>query len=214
MMFDKSVSALADNRNAVADYARNRGIDFEHAQTTMRAFASGMYLPTYEEMKAMANLPAFEKEWLQAVHSYNLLELERQGVDFSQVASRDTVQKWISGRASISKSKQQLIADVLGIDINFVPFGRRFVYEGQQGPVIRVDLRRNVLAIPGELYRFAQMLPDQYIFTFATVDALVDFQTKLLSCGAQFYAAGPLSEMTLPGNKTENARFFVPFWKQ
>lgn len=146
MMFYKSVGAMASNRSIVDSYAAQMGWSVERATATLNAYGTGLYLPPYEEVKALSTLEDFEIEWRSALYAYHILELQRQGVDLNAVCKPETRAKWVRGASLVSAKFKRKFLDVLGVDIDHVPEARRYTHVGDNaGKTITVDTRRNLL---------------------------------------------------------------------
>ncbi|AFH14841.1 hypothetical protein LU11_gp310 [Pseudomonas phage Lu11] len=203
MMFNVSVSALAENRNVVEGYARALNVDYVHAQSAMRAFASGLYFPTYEQMRAISRSDSFLKEWRNALYSYHVLELERlHGAKIYEIAKPETFRAWVLGRAGISTQKLKAIKETFGVDMDEVPVSRRFVYVAKPGPVLTLDMRRTALEIDGDVYRFHEFAPGACVYLATSQEALDALRNRLLACGVQLIDEGRLHRLDLTGTLT------------
>ena len=179
MMFYKSIGAMASNRSIVESYANKMGWSVDQATAALNAYGSGLYLPTYEEVKAIANLPDFENEWRLALYAAHVVELQRLGHDLGQLAKAETVALWARGRRLLKPVTARRIRDLFGVDVDQVPPVRVFAYVENDRPKVWFDQRRNKLFAPGYVWTLQQVHDTMFVVKADNKKELLELDAAL-----------------------------------
>lgn len=201
MMFYSSIGAMARNRLIVDSLAGAMGWSAVQAEATLNAYATGLFLPTQAEVKAISNLKSFQDEWRLALYAFHILELLQKGVDLSPIASQDTVGKWVRGTSVISQKKRGEILQTFGVDLDHVPESRRFAYAESQAPAVSLDMRRNLLKLSATTYFLAQVSDNAYVVRFENKTDTEYFHQDVVAHGLSIVDSGDFFRAVIPASE-------------
>lgn len=163
MMFYHSVSAMANNRSIIESFAAKMGWPVQQASAALTAYSTGLYLPTFDEVKALSDLPDFETEWKLALYAFHILELQRAGADLQVVAGAETVSKWARGKRLLKPISRRRIKELFGVDVDNVPEERRFFYTHVEHAKVWFDPRRSLLHAPNYAWSLQPVHTDMFV---------------------------------------------------
>lgn len=201
MMFYSSIGAMSRNRLIVDSLAAAMGWSAVQAEATLNAYATGLFLPTQAEVKAISNLKSFHDEWRLALYAFHVLELLQKGVDLSPIASHDTVSKWVRGVSVISQKKRGEILQMFNVDVDHVPESRRFAYAETQTPTVSIDLRRNHLKLSATTYFLAQTSDSSFVVKFENRTDLACFHQNVIDHGLTIVDSGDFNRAVIPASE-------------
>lgn len=201
MMFYSSIGAMARNRLIVDGLADKMGWTAAQSEATLNAYATGLFLPTHAEVKAISNLKSFHDEWRLALYAFHILEMLQKGVDLSPIASHDTVGKWVRGISVVSQKKRAEILDKFNVDLDSVPESRRFAFVESSAPQVSLDMRRSLLKMGATTYFLAQISPSSYAVKFDTASELESFHQNVAAFGLTTEDHGDLKRAAIPASE-------------
>jgi hypothetical protein len=204
MMFYISVGAMASNRSIVDSYAAQMGWSVERATATLNAYGTGLYLPPLEEVKALSTLDDFETEWRIALYAYHILEMQRLGADLNAVCKPETRAKWIRGASVVSDKLKRKFLDVLGVDIDHVPEGRRYTHAGDGvGKKIVIDTRRNHLRTDRFCWTLCPVHENAYVVKLESRKEIEDLEEELRRLDIFTMPTGDFMSAVIPAHEAK-----------
>lgn len=207
MRFHSAMASMASNHNHTRQFAERMGWGSSRAGITLRAYASGKYFPTGEELRAVCDTDSLLWAYKVALNAYHINKIIEAGGGprLYEILQKATVDKWRQGNAMPSGRSKTKIEAAFGLSLETVP--PECIYEYVVTiEKVRLELRQGVLLVGDFRTRLVQISANSYMIDYEAmqlgfVEAARDAGLEFVDRG-DFMRAEPASKVYIYYAKT------------